>query len=1017
MAASDETTLGDDRPTADDVDVKRTRAAVLGGLFGEGEPARIDRFTVLGTAGRGGMGRVYSAYDPDLDRKVAIKLIHSGGGDTSRTESRRKRLVREARAMAKLSHPNVIQIYEVGTHGEEVFLAMEFVEGETLKAWAKGGRRSWEEVVEVYSQAGRGLAAAHDAGLVHRDFKPANVMLGKDGRVRVLDFGLAISSGFDPRELQSTHRSGTASDSESQTGSVRSDRITRTGAAVGTLAYMAPEQFAAEEVDARSDQFSFCVALYEALYGERPFEVPDFDTLADGVPAPTGVVQPVPAPIHAAVARGLAPQPLERHESMHTLLEALTHRPWHRRPTVIVAGAMGLIGAAALGLAPAGDAPDLDPCPVNAELVEAWDPHRREQAQRALAADGGPSDETQRRILTRMDAYGSALLEGQQQACRATHVEGIQSDAMLDLRTRCLHRRASYFDAVAGVLLREGEERVDKPLEAVAALPRIEDCADVEQLGSEAPMPGDPATRDRIAELSENLATLKVMVGAGEQKAALDDLTALTEQARSLGYAPLTARSADSLATAHDDLGDDKAATNAWEETFEEALAGGLDPLAAEVGALLTSTLGELGDPERSRRWARRTDALIRREGDDPRLRLLLLRGEGVALYAAADFEGARQKLEQALEIDADRDVAEPTLRATLHHNLARALNDLGDHEGAMRQHQAALDLTREILGPRHPSVGKGLHNLAITQDRMGRPDLALQTYEEALSIQKESVGPDNPYVAITSMSIANIHARREQYDEAAKRYDDAIRILTLHDNPNLHIVYNNYATLERNRDFDRSRELYRKSLELVAESLGEDHREYALTLRSMGVMERKAGNYAESLRLLRLAMSKIKAAQGPNHPDIGNMLGHIADVQFEQGQFSTALATERESLAVVQEAYGAEHVKVADQLEEVAAVELSNFSARRAVELYERALEIRRQAEDEPIDIEDTRFLLATAVWRVGEKERAREMATRARASAQGLGDGASLVEKIDTWLAQIDQSDASGSSAAGGM
>ena len=320
MAASDETTLGDDRPTADDVDVKRTRAAVLGGLFGEGEPARIDRFTVLGVAGRGGMGRVYSAYDPDLDRKVAIKLIHSGGGDTSRNENRRKRLVREARAMAKLSHPNVIQIYEVGTYADEVYLAMEFVEGETLKAWSERrttlvGRRSSRSL----PRRGGAWPRAHDAGLVHRDFKPSNVMLGRDGRVRVLDFGLAISAGYDPRELRSTHRSAAAS----QAGSVDSDRITRTGAAVGTLAYMPPEQFAAEEVDARSDQFSFCVALFEALYGQRPFEVPDFDVLEGGVPVPSGTVQPVPSRIHAAVARGLAPDPRERHGSMHALPRGL----------------------------------------------------------------------------------------------------------------------------------------------------------------------------------------------------------------------------------------------------------------------------------------------------------------------------------------------------------------------------------------------------------------------------------------------------------------------------------------------------------------------------------------------------------------------------------------------------------------------------------------------------------------------------------------------------------------------
>lgn len=324
-------------------------------------PATISRFTIDGKLGAGAMGVVLLATDPMLGRNVALKLMREG---TAHDEERRKRFIREAQAAAKVVHDNVIVVHEVGTHDGQVYVAMEYVPGQTLAGWQH--QKGWREIVETYARAGRGLAAAHDAGLVHRDFKPDNVLIGDDGRVRVTDFGLVASTD------------AIAVDGPTSSPGLGAS-LTHTGSIMGTPRYMAPEQHRAQPVDARADQYAFCVALYEALFGRPPFAGATYAELAASVlggkldPPPSS--SEVPRELRAAITRGLSLDRNDRHASMHDLLRVLrevaaTPAPAprrSRRTLALAAAGTSLVLASALAWKlsrSSGESPPPSPAPA-----------------------------------------------------------------------------------------------------------------------------------------------------------------------------------------------------------------------------------------------------------------------------------------------------------------------------------------------------------------------------------------------------------------------------------------------------------------------------------------------------------------------------------------------------------------------------------------------------------------------------------------------------------------------------
>lgn len=355
-------------PEVDDVEARRARAAIENRLF-SGPPKRVKvgRYRVDNKIGAGGMGVVYRAHDPELARDVALKLMNTTAFSDEEEASRaRGRLVREARAMAKLAHPNVIHVYDVGAVDDGVFIAMELVDGDPLSKWVEREKPSWRDTLRCYLDAGEGLAAAHEAGIVHRDFKPENVLLGSDGRVRVGDFGLAGGPGSETgRHDLPPGDSGKASVDQ---GTVSSS-LTRTGALLGTPKYMAPEQESGLSATARSDQFGFCVALYEGLYGHPPFQGDTVAMYRQAV-ASEAVRIPeqtdVPKWVFELLRRGLRREPADRHPSMRALLDALRTRlaalteprPRKRRAVWLLALGAGIGVAVSTALAMRDGPPD-----------------------------------------------------------------------------------------------------------------------------------------------------------------------------------------------------------------------------------------------------------------------------------------------------------------------------------------------------------------------------------------------------------------------------------------------------------------------------------------------------------------------------------------------------------------------------------------------------------------------------------------------------------------------------------
>lgn len=786
----------------------------------------IGRYLVIGVQGKGGMGIVYQAYDPELDRRVAIKLLHA----SRTTERSRKYLVREARALAQLSHPNVVQVHDAGIHDDDVFVAMELVEGTSVKQWCRSQPSSaWRTVLAAFVEAGRGLAAAHDKGLIHRDIKPSNLLRGSDGRVRVADFGLARGN-VKPTDLLrrvnraatgngSAHRpvpsaddvsyadlaSSASSDSEplslsgdtfsSQTSSqlqgLLDEKLTRTGRMLGTPIYMAPEQHFNQQVGVAADQYSFCVALYEGLYGRLPFarQRRPSDLVSDKL---TGSFLPppsntrVPGWMYHALLRGMAPRPEDRYPSMRALMAVLQDDPIARRRArwrtlALAVVIVSLASVAAWGILRDPQAAAGDPCQdIEQELVGVWDEPTRSSVREAFEATGASfASDTADRVGRVLDDHAADWVAMRGEICRARH-ERVDTEELEveSLRHACLEQRRGQLRALTEVFVRDANRRVvSRAVQAARALSPIDYCADVQTLTARIPPPEDPELRVRVDEYRPQVARLRALYEAGNYRRGLADGQALLAELETLEFAPLEAQAMYWLARLRDGAGDYGDAESLLRRAIQRAAEGHDKLLVAQAWTSLLFVVGyrqkRFAEAENIMAWL---DPVAQLADDEVTLahalsnRAVVLRNMGQHHEAIMHYRQALEIRERVLGAD------HPRVAATLN-NLARALMGLGRYGEAKAIYERALDVKRRSLGPDHPSVALTLHNLGGVLDSLGQYDSALSTFQRALAIREDVQGPDHPQVAGVLMSLGHTQLKMGNHARAAELFEQALAI------------------------------------------------------------------------------------------------------------------------------------------------------------------------------------------------------------------------------------------------
>ena len=719
----------------------------------------IGRFVVLERVGEGAMGVVYAAFDPKLDRRVALKLLGA--------ERAHDRLLREARSMARLSHPNVVTVFEVGEHDGEVAIAMELVEGSTLREWMAADH-GVEDVLATFRAAGRGLVAAHREGLVHRDFKPDNVLIDESGRVKVTDFGLARA------ERGERHADGDIA-------------MTRTGALLGTPAYMAPEQLRGEDADARSDQFAFCVALWEALHGERPFEGGDVESLAANIErGPRKPRKSVPRRIHAALLRGLRSKASERHEDLEALLVRLEPP---RVRTLGILAAVALVGLVGVGVAAS---PREQPCASSRGALDTvWNGEVADRV-RASFARSAPSFGVVMAdaAIADVEAWMRGWTTQRVDACEATHVRHEQSDALMDRRMGCLDRARDALSALADAFVRADASLVAGALDAVDALPEPSACGDTERL-SRALVP-EPAIAGEVRDGFARLDAIGLMTTAARHAEALASLEALALP----GFAPLQARAHLERARALLGLGRYEDARARAYESLWAAEAVGADLDAAEAWLLLAQIAGERGRYDDADHLARHCRAAVERAGRPERMEARLENVLGVLATKRGELEEAERHLVRARELRVHE-------HGEAHPAVARVLTNLGNRarlagalDEALQLHRRALEIDRQALGAEHPAVGRHLHNIGGVLRTQGALAEARATYLEALRVKRESLG-NHPETARTLNSLALVAVAQGDGAEARGRYEEALAIFAGADHADEGMVRMNLALLD----------------------------------------------------------------------------------------------------------------------------------------------------------------------------------------------------------------------------
>ncbi|HWB74161.1 MAG TPA: serine/threonine-protein kinase [Nannocystaceae bacterium] len=723
-----------DRPSGD-LEAKSWRASVSEKLFGT-TPAQIHigRYRVLARIGGGARGVVWAAIDPELDRKVAVKVLHAHEG----LQAAREEMVREAKSLARLSHPNVVPVFDAGEHEGHVFVTLEHVSGTTLRGWLEQPH-AWREIVAVLVQAGRGLEAAHAAGIVHGDFKPENVLIGDDGRVRVSDFGIA-------RRVEDDDASG-----------------------AGTPAYMAPEQFLGDALDGRADQFAFCVVLHEALYGERPFAGRDRTALAANVIAgrrrtPSG--REVPRWLERALARGLVPDRNARHPDMTVLLRELgrerSRRSWW-------AAGIAAAGATAAVLAATSLRADADRCNRGAsELDTVWNETRAAEIHAAFAATRLPyAEERAERLTAELDHFATSWREVHARACASDEGDTVELG-----RLYCLHTRLLELDSLVEVMATADPSVVEYATQGGRAPPSPENCI----WAAAAPqIAGEPGASH---ELRATIARARAMGDTGKLQDGLALARHAIDRAQELGDRSLEA---EALLVAAE---------------IERVLLGitrDVDPDATMHAALLAAEVAHrpdlvaqaaVGELEVAQMRGEYTHALalesrareaVAAIGQPPELEGRIDFALATTLWFIDEFDRALGHFDRAYE--RFEQAGPPSHRwLAMSDNIRGELTfKRGDYVASRPYYERSLALATEIFGPVHQLVANGNGNLGETYFVMGDYEMAGKLFGESLRIRREIFGDTSVWAIHSFAHVGDVALERGEPERALEFYREGL--------------------------------------------------------------------------------------------------------------------------------------------------------------------------------------------------------------------------------------------------
>lgn len=852
---------------------------------GLAEGTALGRFRIERELGRGAMGVIYLAFDPELERQVALKLGLPGSALDAEGQ---ERLRREAQSLARLSHPNVVSVFEAGSHDSRVFLVMEYVEGATLEQWLRAEPRPPAAILEVFAEACAGLHAVHSAGLVHRDVKPSNLMLSTAAQVKLTDFGL-VRTGAELR---------TALQRESP-----DLKLSQTGATIGTPAYMAPEQLDGKEATARSDQFSLCVALYEALYGRRPFAANGLEALRRSMTEPPRIPKRgAPARVRKALLRGLAADPEARFSSMADLQAALRGT---RRPVLAGSLALAVAGTAALAWQFAGAGEASPSCAGFADKVqEHWSEARREKVRGAfLAVDASYKERAWQGVQERFDERAESWIAASRRACLDGRA-GRQSPRMTDLRMACLSDRLGEWEELLAIFeTADDADIVKRAQEAATGLRPLDACSDLAGL-TQGDRPIPEALVDEVARLDGQLQRALALARTGQMDAAAALIDRVLPEVRAAGYGPLLARALSARGDILGELGEDESIEDTLLEAIRVASQEKLDPIAARSWNRLVYVIGyRQARYADGHTWAKAADAAILRTGNPAPLRIAyhlnlsnLLLGQGKLTEALAEAQSA-------LQLSLDELGPEHLEAAKIYNNLGAVLQQMDRYPEAKEHLEHALAIDRRAHGDAHPEVAIALTNLGYFASDSGQPEEALAYLQKALPIWEASMGPEHHNVGVTLENTGLALVQLGRYQEARAAHQRAYDILQAKlpaEHPRIGFALFNLARVAARLGESESALVdYAASRELLEKALGADHEVMATVLMGEGGLRARLGQHDEALQLFERALEIAKKKNPEGGEDAALVLINLGQFSLDRGrseeastQFERALAS-----------------------------------------------------------------------------------------------------------------------------